>query len=316
MIWGAAAPIFKWTLQDNIQPFTFAFLRFTLAALILFPFAAHRLKIHKKDIPLLIFTGAIGMAFQIAYLFMGLRLTASINAPIISSAAPVFLILGSMLFLHEKPKKKVLRGTAISLIGIAIIILRPIFEQGLDSSILGNLFFIVSMILSVIYTLLLKEIAAKYNAFTLTFWIFAIAAITLSPLVLYEVSKTPTLFVPDTRTALGILFGGLLCSAGAYALHAFGVKYIAANETGIFSYVDPVVALIVAKPLLGESLTATFTVGAVLVFLGIFISEGRLHYHPLHLLFRKRQPQLTVPPALAPTIVHQSHPHLHQEPQT
>ena len=286
-IWGAASPIFKWTLHD-IQPFTFAFIRFVLASLVLFPFAAHRLKIRKQDWLFLGIAGIMGMAFQIAYLFAGLKLASSIDAPIISSAAPVFLILGSMLFLHEKPKKKVVRGTVISLIGIGLIILRPVFEHGMGSSIVGNLFFIASMIFSVVYTLAMKEVARRYSPFVLTFWVFVIAAVAISPLVIFESVRNPVLVTFDQRTVLGILFGGLLSSASGYLLHAFGVKYISANETGVFSYVDPVIAVIIAKPLLGETITTSFVIGAFLVFLGIFISEGRIHYHPFHLLHKRK----------------------------
>jgi drug/metabolite transporter (DMT)-like permease len=47
------------------------------------------------------------------------------------------------------------------------------------------------------------------------------------------------------------------------------------------------VAIAIANPLLGEHVTTWFFLGASLVFVGIFIAEGRIHYHPLHLLRRK-----------------------------
>jgi len=40
----------------------------------------------------------------------------------------------------------------------------------------------------------------------------------------------------------------------------------------------------VAVPLLHETITGTYVLGAVLVFFGIFIAEGRLNYHPLQKL--------------------------------
>ena len=101
----------------------------------------------------------------------------------IASAAPILLIIGSTIFLHEKPKKKVLNGTLISLIGVIIIILRPFFENGLDSSLIGNILLTISMGLTVFYILLLKEISPKYNPLTLTFWIFMISAVSFLPLI-------------------------------------------------------------------------------------------------------------------------------------
>lgn len=286
IIWGAAPPIFKWSLQD-IQPFTLAFLRFSLAAAILFPFAHKHLKIKKEDWLILFTASALGITFNIAYFFYGLKVASSINSPIISSAGPLFLIFGSIFFLHEKPKKRVIEGTLVSLLGVMIIILRPLFEKGGDASIVGNIFFIVSMILGVSYTLLLKEIAPKYRPMTLTFWIFTIASVCFLPFVLLESVNKGLAFVLNQQTIVGILFGAFVCSLGAYLLHAYAIKYITAEEVGVFSYVDPLVAVVIAKPLLGESITTTFLIGTVFVFLGIFVSEGRLHYHPLHLLSRK-----------------------------
>lgn len=299
LIWGAAPPIFKWSLED-IQPFTLAFLRFSLAAVIIFPFVRKKLKIHSEDWPILLFLSMIGLTFNIAYYFVGLKLSSSINVPIISSAAPIFIIIGSAIFLHEKPKRKVVQGTLISLIGVLIIVLRPVFEKGIDNSLIGNLLFVVSMGLSVFFTLLLKEISHKYNPLTLTFWIFLITSLSLVPLVFFEASQTSQLVYFDAKSIIGIIFGAVFSSTIAYALLAFAIKYISANEVAIFSYTDPLIAIVIAKPLLGETVTSTFLIGSILVFLGIFVSENRLHYHPIHLLRRKPLPVVadSKPPGL------------------
>ncbi len=291
LIWGAAPPIFKWSL-DEIQPFTLAFLRFSLAAAILYPFIRKKLKIHSADWPILMFISVIGLTFHIAYYYVGLKFSPSINVPVIASAAPIFLIIGSTIFLHEKLKKKMVQGTIISLIGVVIIVMRPLFENGMDSSLIGNLLFIVSMGLSVFYTLMLKEIAPKYNPLTLTFWIFTITSISFLPLVFLEAGNTSQLLSFDLKSIIGILFGAVLCSTVAYTLHTFAMKYISANQVAVFSYADPLIAILIAKPLLGETITTTFLLGAALIFIGIFISEGRIHYHPFHLLRPRPQAQI------------------------
>lgn len=291
LIWGAAPPIFKWSFAE-IQPFTLAFLRFFLASAIIYPFVRKKLKIHQEDWAILMFISVIGLTFHIAYYYIGLKLSSSINVPIISSAAPIFIIIGSTIFLHEKIKKKMVQGTLISLLGVIIIVLRPIFENGMDSSLIGNILFIVSMGLSVFYTLLLKEIAPKYNPLTLTFWIFFITSLSFLPLVFLESNNTSQLLSLDAKSIFGIIFGAVFCSVVAYTLQTFAIKYISANEVAVFSYVDPIIAIFIAKPLLGESITTTFLIGSILIFFGIFISENRLHYHPFHLLKPKPQPQI------------------------
>ena len=83
---------------------------------------------------------------------------------------------------------------------------------------------------------------------------------------------------------MGIIFGVFFSSALAYGLYMYGISKISAQEVGIFSYIDPVIAVILAIPLLGEYPTPIFFVGSLCIFLGIILAEGRLHWHPLHKL--------------------------------
>lgn len=283
IIWGAAFPIYKLTLKD-VQPFTFLFFRFFGAAVILFPFARKHLKVRRKDIFHLVSLSFFGITFAITFLFFGLQLTSSITAPIVTSSTPVFLLLSAMIFLNYKPTKKVASGTLLGLLGVMIIILRPAFEKGVSLSIIGNLFLLVSTLGSVAYTLQMKQIVEKYHPFTITFWSFLIGSIPVLPLVFVEFSTHPSTTFFTLPTISGILFAALFTTAICHNLNAFGIKYISAGEIGLFSYVDPIATAIVALPLLGEQITATYIVGSLFVFLGIFIAEGRFHWHPLHKL--------------------------------
>src|SRR3990167_9438835 len=98
IIWGAAAPVFKWALTD-IHPYTLAFLRFALPALILFPFLRGKLKVHPKDYLSVILIGFFGITVNITFFFQGLLKSPSINAALIASSGPVFIILFSLFFL-------------------------------------------------------------------------------------------------------------------------------------------------------------------------------------------------------------------------
>lgn len=287
IIWGAAAPIFKWSLV-GIGPFTLAFSRFFLACLILLPFCYKNLSLRVKDIFPILVLSIIGINVNIAFFFLGLTMSSSINAPVISSSAPIFLILASFLFLKEKIKRKKVIGTVVSLIGILCIILQPVMEKGLDGSVTGNVFFILATLGSVIHVLVLRKLAKKVNVFTLTFWSFLITSIVFFPLMLPEL-RTSFVNYLNIRALFGILYGAIFASTIAYTLVAYGERKIPANEVGVFIYIGPVIAIIVAYFLLHETLNPIFILGTVFVFLGIFVAEGRLHYHPLHLLLRASQ---------------------------
>lgn len=281
IIWGAAAPIFKWSLT-NISPFLLAFLRFSVASIILFPFAYNKLRIAKEDLLKIMVVGVFGVGIHIPLFFFGLQLTPSINAPIIASAGPVFIIILSILLLKEKPRKKVILGTLVSLLGVIVIIGRPFIEQGFfNASFTGNLLILLAVITGVFYTIYSKELLFKYSPITVTFWSFVIGSIAFIPFLVSELSNPATNLILNYKGIIGVIFGIVFSSTIGYYLYQWGIQKIQANEVGIFTYIDPIVAIMIAYPLLGEVITPVFVIGSILVFGGIFVAEGRFPYHPI-----------------------------------
>jgi len=270
---------------------TFAFLRFFISALIILPFTMHKLRLQRSDIYALLFIAIIATALRIAYTLYGLTLAPSINGSIIGSIAPVLLLIGSIFLFHEKTNKKIIQGTILSFVGILLIVLQPITQQGFDSSLIGNIFFIISVVLGVLYIFLLKDLSSRYSPLALLFWIFAIASITLFPFAFTEIKQTGFSPILDTRGLIGVTFATLFATCLAYSLQTYGMQHITTGEVGLFSYIDPFVTVLIAMPLLGEQVTGVFLIGSTLIFLGIFIAEGRIHYHPVHLL--KQKPALS-----------------------
>lgn len=278
IIWGAASPIFKWSLT-NITPFTLAFLRFALASLLVFPFVYKDLWVNSKDILKVIAIGIFGVGINIPFFFFGLQIAPSINAPMIASSGPIFIILLSIFFLGEKPKRKVILGTLLSLLGVIMIIIRPFLEQGLDGSILGNIFFLIATLGAVTHAIISKDILKRYKAAAITFWSFIVGSLVFLPFFVKETMSYSLLTSLDLRGIVGIVFGVIFSSALAYFLYEWGIQKLAVNEVGIFTYIDPVVAILIAIPLLGETVTLIYALGSILVFLGIYIAEGRINYH-------------------------------------
>jgi len=287
IIWGAASPIFKLSLQ-NITPFTLAFIRFFGAAILILPFAYNHLSFDKKDLKYLLILSLSGVSVNIIFFFLGIQRAPSINAPIIASSGPVFIMLGGIFFLKEKIKLKMILGMLLSLLGVMVIIGKPLLENhNTEPAVMGNIFLVIATLGSVIHAISSKEIMHKYKAITVTFWSFLIASCTFFPLFVYESFQPAWMTNIDYRGVLGIVFGIVFSSAIAYLLYQWGLKETEVQEVGLFAYIDPVAALLLAIPLLGEYPTPLFFVGSILIFGGLFISEGRIHWHPIHKLKHK-----------------------------
>lgn len=282
IIWGAASPIFKWSMQE-IPPYTLAFLRFMLAAVFILPFVYKKIAIKKTDLGKMLTLAAVGITLHIALYFVGLQLTSSINVPIISAIMPILLIAGSIWYLHEKLKKRFIFGAGVSIIGILIIIIQPLLITGPDGSISGNILIVLSVLFGVIYTLLLKKYALPYSSVTIVFWTFLLGGLLFLPSFITELILLHPFAHFDGKAIVGVGFGAVFSSAIAYFLYAFGLKYLSASEAGIFIYLEPVVTVLVAVPLLHEVVHTTYIIGSLVVFAGLFIAEVHRHrHHPLH----------------------------------
>ena len=287
IIWGATSPIIKYSLE-NIPPFSLAFIRFLIASLILFPL------VHKKiDYPDLknkwLWVYALfGITLNISFFFAALERTMAINATIIASTGPVMVLIGSALFLREKFKLNVSLGVIIALIGAIVIIFQPILEQGFDGALTGNLFMILATLGAVIATIAGRKFLTEKNAAGATFWSCLIGCLTFLPFMLWEFWQNPGWIAGlDTRGIVGIIYGGVFSSTIAYVIYNWALAKLPAFKTSVFTYIDPVVAILIAIPLLGEKITLPFIIGSALIFVGILIAEHRIHWHPLHKLLNK-----------------------------
>ncbi len=290
VIWGAASPIFKLSLLD-IPPFTLAFVRFFIAGLLFLPLVISRwVQLTKLEWLTIVASAFFGIALHIGFFFIGLQATPSIHAPLILSSAPVFLFFGSVLFLKEKIKLKVLCGMMISLIGVLFIVFYPLLragDMGINLQVKGNIFLVISTISGmVIKPLLNTSVMKRITAIQLTFLEFMLGSFMFFPLMLRE-SATWSISQLHRNGWIGILFGIFFSSALAYFLFNWGISKVKSQEVGIFYYIDPLAGLLLGMVLLSEFPNIYYGVGAVFIFIGIYIAEGRLHYHPIHKLKQK-----------------------------
>lgn len=286
IIWGAAPPVFKWALQD-IHPYTLAFLRFAVPALILIPFMKGKFSINRKDYLILFISSILGVTFNIIFFFQGLLKAPSINAALIGSSAPVFIILYSLFFAKkEKPKKKLVIGSLIGLLGVFLVLSAPLILDGKIAA-LGNFFFLIAMLTVVIAIILVRKVMKRNNPLAVTFWTFVIGSFGFLPFFISEVSRVGFLPNLTMQGLIGLIFGIFFSTLIAYFLQTWALKFLPASDVSIFAYIDPVVTILIAAPLLGEFPDTAFVMGSVLVLLGILMAEGRFPWHPLHLFLKK-----------------------------
>ncbi len=284
IIMGVTPPIMKVGLTQ-FPPFLLALIRFLFATIVIFPFALKKWQnISARDWSLLILAGLLGIGIHIPLFFIGLQRTESIITPVIASSGPVFLYMVALAFLHERFSLRKFLGMFISLIGVLFIVLIPIILNGTvahEQEAIGNALIFLATIIGLFHTVLIKKVSSSIHALQISVITFSSGTIFFLPFAVSEYQHWNVAAV----TPIGwfsLVFGAVFVSLIAYTLIHHALTKIPASDVGIFAYIDPVAALIVAWPLLGEKPDVYYFIGSVLVFFGIWLAERRIHWHPFH----------------------------------
>ena len=104
-----------------------------------------------------------------------------------------------------------------------------------------------------------------------TFVQLSVAAVTMIPYVL--LTEDVTAFVFDTKSVVFMLIVGVFHTGIAYMIYFSSVQKIPAQTTAVFSYIDPVTAIIVSAVVLGERLDAVQIVGTILILTATLFNE-------------------------------------------
>lgn len=293
IIWGATPAVAKLTFQE-MPLFVVAFIRFAWAAVLFVPFLVVRgefQKINLRDYPQLTILGVIGVTLSIGLFFIGLSLTSALDAGIIISTGPLFNAIAAKLFLKEKVASKHWLGTLLATLGtVVIVVIQPLLEgqPNVATNILGNFILLLAVVANTAFNILSKESFKKYDASLIIGFSFVVGAISFLPLALWETWQNPHWSTELSTGALsGLLFLAIFSSLIAYLIYEWSLEKLSLTQILPMTFIQPIVTIIVAVPLLHEKINATFVSGSVLILVGMFLAtfnKPQHHrHHPHHL---------------------------------
>ncbi len=223
----------------------------------------------RKNLSLLILSGAaIGVNWIL--LFEAYRYTTVATATLCYYLAPVIVILVSPFLLRERLTKKKLLCVVVAVGGMVFV--SGVLETGVSglAEIKGILFGLGAATFYATVIVLnkkLKDIAA----YDRTVMQLGVSAIVLLPYTL--VTQSIELGSLPPKVIILLLIVGVLHTGMAYALYFGSMRELKAQTVAIFSYIDPVVAILLSAVILRESLDITGILGAVMILGATFASE-------------------------------------------
>jgi drug/metabolite transporter (DMT)-like permease len=271
-IWGGVYVVSKVVL-DVIPPFTLLIMRFAIALLVLGAFVVVRKEyIAKKDYPLLMVIAFVGVTISIAAQFVGTKLSTAHMGALITSASPAFIAIFAVWLLKEKINTKQLIGILLATAGVLIVIGVP-DEADAQSSMIGNLILLVAAVSWGLYTVLSKKATQMYSSLAVTTYVALFGLIFTSPVMVWELSVTTVSWQFGWHIWAGVLYIGIISTAGAFYLWNKGFELMQAGSGAGFFFIQPIVGAFLGWLLLHEHLGLGFFAGAVFIFLGVALSN-------------------------------------------
>lgn len=275
LLWGFAAPIVKHSL-DFTSPAVFLFYRYVIATLFFFPFflvhRARRLPHHARmDFKWLLTLALLGTPLTLLPLFYGLHATSSIEASILESSSPIFIILGSLIILRETLRPKQWFGLTLAIVGTLLLALEPILTgHSLTAlSFKGNLLVIISDIIWAVFLIYSKKV--HVDPINLTFVSFAISI----PFFLVMVFLEKTGLALSLSAVPGIVYMAIGGSIIAFWAYQEGQRLIEASEAAIFTYLKPAFSIPLSVLWLKEPFTPLTMLATAIIVSGVYLSEKR-----------------------------------------
>jgi len=271
-IWGGVYVVSKVVL-DVIPPFTLLIIRFTIALVVLGAFvAARREFIARRDFPLIMTVAFVGVTISIAAQFVGTKLSTAHMGALITSASPAFIALFAVWLLKERINGRQLTGILLATVGVLIVIGVP-DEADAQSSLIGNLILLLAAVSWGLYTVLSKKATLRYSSLSVTTYVALFGIIFTSPLMVWELSVTPVTWGFGWEIWAGVLYIGIISTAGAFYLWNKGFELMQAGSGAGFFFIQPVVGALLGWLLLNEHLGLGFFAGAAFIFGGVALSN-------------------------------------------
>jgi drug/metabolite transporter (DMT)-like permease len=254
--------------------------RMVLASLILMPWASNQ-KVwegwEKKDVAWLIFSGIL-LSLHFAFWIASLKYTSVASSVVLVTTHPIFVGIGSWLFLKERLGLNLILGIGLSVIGSGLI---GYGDMALSKeALMGDGLALLGALAASGYFLVGRKMRKNQDLLAYIFPVYSTAGLVLIVLSLFF--QKP-FFGYSTTNYLFFLLLAIVPQLIGHTTFNWALKYLPASMVSITILGEPIGSTILAYFILGEGLTFWKILGGVSIFIGILIT---LTPHPVPLPMR------------------------------
>ncbi|WP_163061423.1 DMT family transporter [Bacillus cereus] len=273
-IWGGMYVVSKYVL-DFIPPLTLVWLRFIIAFVVLYGILKlvekkqkKKVTIRKKDWLLFAWIGFIGYFISITCQFIGTKLSDAHTGSLVTSATPAFMVIFAALILKEKLTARRLLSTIIATIGVIIVIG---WDIEIGSYFIGTIILVGAAITWALLSIYVKIASIQFSSLVITTYAIFFSLFFITPFMIWEL-QAASIGTVNTYVILGVLYLGIVSTAGAFFLWNKGLELLDASIGSLFFFFQPIVGSLLGWLLLNETLNSNFFIGGILIICSVLIT--------------------------------------------
>lgn len=273
-IWGGMYVVSKYVL-DFIPPLTLVWLRFIIAFVVLYGILKiaekkqkKKVTIRKKDWLLFAWIGFIGYFISITCQFIGTKLSDAHTGSLVTSATPAFMVIFAAIILKEKLTARRLLSTIIATIGVIIVIG---WDIEIGSYFIGTIILVGAAITWALLSIYVKIASARFSSLVITTYAIFFSLFFITPFMIWEL-QVASIGTVNTYVILGVLYLGVISTAGAFFLWNKGLELMYASIGSLFFFFQSIVGSLLGWLLLNETLNNNFFIGGILIICSVLIT--------------------------------------------
>ena len=229
-------------------------------------------KVEKKDYGKIMMASLLGFFLTQMTFLIAIPDITPMDCSIVSSLSPIYTMFIAAFALKEPITLRKVGGVAISFLGVLYLILNTVTGQGstVQTSWVGILLMIANSLCFSLYLGLFKPVITKYSVITFMKWIFLFSAAFSLPLAARELITFDYSLLSGTY--LSELAFLIVCSTFiTYFLIPLGQKRIRPTLVSMYSYVQPIIAIIISIWVGMDTLSWQKVLAAAMVFGGVVL---------------------------------------------
>ncbi|PGZ98651.1 EamA family transporter [Bacillus pseudomycoides] len=272
-IWGGMYVVSKYVL-DFVPPLTLVWLRFVIAFAILFMILQitqqkqkTKIPIEKKDWLLFAWIGFIGYFVSITFQFIGTKLSDAHTGSLVTSATPAFMIIFARIIVKERITIRKFISVLLATLGVTIVIG---WDIKIGTYFTGTIILVGAAITWALLSIYVKIASQRFSSLIITTYAIFFAILFITPCMVWELQSNSIQSL-NISIILGILYLGIISTAGAFFLWNKGMELMDAGIGSLFFFFQPLVGSFLGWLLLHEQLKTTFFIGAALIVVSVLI---------------------------------------------